>query len=196
MEKCISEDTYKLVPKDFKEGEWPQSTEVACWWCCHRFEGAPIGAPLQTDGLKFFVEGVFCSYPCAKAYILDSPRSDRNTRCQLLTHMMQKVHGKFSSIPIAPPRSKLEMFGGNMAIQDFRSSAYLKTAQCHDPPFMAVFPTIEEQSVVPEATKKNTKENDDNVEFNLCRNTPLPNMKHSLDQFMNIDKKMDSQTST
>lgn len=51
-----------------KAGEWPMTTNVHCYWCCHRFPNHPYGLPLKYVGGKFFVTGCFCSLECAAAY--------------------------------------------------------------------------------------------------------------------------------
>ncbi len=35
------------VERRNKAGCWPMETSVACYWCCHRFSGPPIGLPVR-----------------------------------------------------------------------------------------------------------------------------------------------------
>lgn len=54
---------------------WPKRTNLDCWWCCHPFNTAPIGLPVDYKNNKFFVHGCFCSIHCMYAwYIDDKPK--------------------------------------------------------------------------------------------------------------------------
>jgi hypothetical protein len=56
---------------DFQEkskvGEWPTSTQVHCYWCCHAFTTPPMGLPIRYLNDRFYVTGCFCSLECAAA---------------------------------------------------------------------------------------------------------------------------------
>lgn len=76
--------------KDFemksRASEWPSSTSISCYWCCHTFSNPPFGIPVkyveatgaiasatcQDDCGKFYVFGCFCSLECAAAYNFDA----------------------------------------------------------------------------------------------------------------------------
>lgn len=70
-EKDKRQTGYFSVLEEFVENkEWLHSTDVCCWWCCHKFESVPIGLPLDYNikTKKFKVKGVFCSFACMTAY--------------------------------------------------------------------------------------------------------------------------------
>lgn len=81
-------------------GPLPNTIQKPCWWCKHKFPSKPIGCPLKyhphkTSGIEkdrfeekmkavglptttndfFETEGLFCSFPCCKAFILDQKGS-------------------------------------------------------------------------------------------------------------------------
>eukprot|EP00873_Tetraselmis_striata_P033662 jgi/Tetstr1/453926/TSEL_040845.t1 len=116
------------VLRDFErksdEGEWPLSTSVSCYWCCHPFTGPPLGLPVKTspaDG-GYFVTGCFCSLPCASAFNLDS-RDSHDTVCErhaMLSELSRILHGT-PEVRAAPDWKALNMFGGYMTIEQFRA---------------------------------------------------------------------------
>tara|TARA_B100001094_G_C18160103_1_gene788777 strand:+ start:1207 stop:2013 length:807 start_codon:yes stop_codon:yes gene_type:complete len=103
---------------------FPKKSKHCCWWCCHKFETTPCYVPTHYDSQmdSFKVKGNFCSWNCAKSYILDSNDSTKYRKCQHLTYLVFKLTGKYISISCAPPREKLTMFGGNEEIEDFRKN--------------------------------------------------------------------------
>jgi hypothetical protein len=82
----------------------PSKTNIPCWWDRHTFSTHPIGCPLFYNAKKniMFTEGVFCSFPCIKAYILDRPRDERYAESiSLLMIIVARLYGKVIDIPIA-----------------------------------------------------------------------------------------------
>lgn len=110
--------------KENKKFEWPEETEICCWWCCHSFEGPPKTLPYKYDELRnrFKVLGIFCSWSCAKSYAInDKSVSSRDFTMLNLTEFTRQIYGYVINIPLAPPRQSLKMFGGKMSIKDFRN---------------------------------------------------------------------------
>lgn len=103
--------------------EWPETTEIYCWWCCHPFECSPTTLPYKFDEMRnrFKVMGIFCSWPCAKSYAHDDSSVLSSTYSMLnLTEFTRQIYGHTIRIPCAPPRQALKIFGGNMTIKEFR----------------------------------------------------------------------------
>jgi hypothetical protein len=103
--------------------EWPMSTDVWCWNCCHPFESIPVSIPHIYDSKRnlFFCYGNFCSFSCAKRYVLES--SSNSQSCTLLALLRSKIIGNLGThlgIKAAPPRTSLKVFGGNLSIESFR----------------------------------------------------------------------------
>lgn len=112
---------YKFVHyKKGKEFEIPTKTDIWCWWCSHPFDSIPRFIPSKYDNVhkRFKVFGNFCSWSCAVSYCSDVHTS---TTQNLLNYMINTLHGSNYSVPKAPPKSLLKVFGGPMDIQEFRN---------------------------------------------------------------------------
>ena len=121
--RCLTD----LIPGSNEEDtEWPSKTEIACWWCCNKFDCAPCTLPTRYDAnrKRFTFIGVFCSWSCAKSYSFSMNDHQKNERNSLLCYLVQQLYGVKESLLIrsAPPRETLKMFGGYMDICDFRSN--------------------------------------------------------------------------
>lgn len=103
--------------------EWPQSTNVLCWWCCHSFEGMPCFIPTKYDEKRdrWKVTGNFCSWNCAKSYKLRTG-NQRGSDMNMFTLLMKKLR-----LPIdvkrAPSPEFLIAFGGTCTIEEFRENS-------------------------------------------------------------------------
>lgn len=130
---AINEDTtrtskvYEILPSIYDERQWPDRTNIYCWHCVHPFDSKPVPVPLSYDQRKqtFKVFGCFCSFNCAKAYILGRMSGPSvHTCCSLLTFLHRKVMQIKTHRPIkkAPPVTALNVFGGPLTIQEFRNA--------------------------------------------------------------------------
>lgn len=111
-----------LLPTDSSTKELKvsaQKTDIACWWCCHQFDGYPVCAPIKYNEHKdiFSVVGCFCSFNCAKAYSIQDKRS-----ISLNSFLYKRVTSKLDYIKPAPPKTVLHMFGGPLSIEEYRST--------------------------------------------------------------------------
>ena len=113
---------HTLLP-EFTGKDWPTSTSVHCWWCCHGFTTVPIGVPFSyveaTD--SFQVLGCFCGFSCASAYMRNDRRGVLVDKLFLLHYMHRKVMGSDAAVKPSPPREMLKKFGGPFNVDDFRS---------------------------------------------------------------------------
>ena len=106
--------------------EWPNSTDINCFWCCHKFESTPCSIPESLTNDLFKVKGCFCSFNCATAYLF-SKESNKNSIWEkysilhLLRNKLMKINDN-SIIKPAPPREALKSFGGYLTINEFRNS--------------------------------------------------------------------------
>ena len=68
LDVCIA-----LIPKHL--GPW--KTQAACWHCVHTFDWVPLSMPTKYNKNKklFSVSGIFCSWPCMKAFNLAETRN-------------------------------------------------------------------------------------------------------------------------
>lgn len=187
--------------KDFEEKtkhcEWPTSTSVCCYWCCHAFDGVPLGLPMKlVDDSVFHVFGCFCSLACAAAHNMASNDSmDEIWERQNLLNLLGKKLGNDGCVRPAPNRLTLKMFGGYLDIDAFRAHAegkHPKAVVVNFPPMVAVTQQLEELF-----------ENDITCDFKyipldhdridrykerlqLKRAKPLVNPKNTLDFSMNL----------
>ena len=123
----------------------PLITDKPCHWCGYNFQTAPIGCPLRylPDDINnqtflrylqernmdssttdlFETEGLFCSFPCCKAYIMDNRFSNKYKRSISLLYLLYfKVYGVRMNIPRAPHWKLLERWCGSMTIEEYRNS--------------------------------------------------------------------------
>ncbi|CAN0558112.1 unnamed protein product [Ectocarpus sp. 12 AP-2014] len=121
--------------------QWPLSYDKRCHNCAHFFEGVPVPLPVSRDDLRhvYFCEGKFCSWQCAKSFNMreTSPagRGNRNMYISVLayktwiklkkgvidtkTKQKMKTYCDYRLHPAAP-RAKLQEFGGEMSIEEYR----------------------------------------------------------------------------
>jgi hypothetical protein len=135
-----------------KGGEWPLSTSVCCYWCCHRFDNAPVGMPIKYSGGMFHVVGCYCSLDCACAQ--NFANRDGLDEClgrySLINALSERL-GMDRVVSPAPDRLALAIFGGHMSIEEFRSyngggGARDRHIVVSCPPMLSVTQQVEEIS--------------------------------------------------
>ena len=122
----------------FENGKaWPASCTSACWHCCHRFDGPPMGMPVKHDTFRDHItlRGCFCSFDCCKAHMRAEGGGPNRQSLWLLELVAMRLReklradgrpmpdGSYRGIRCAHPRTMLEMFGGKMGIEEFRKNA-------------------------------------------------------------------------
>ena len=86
---------------------------------------APGSFTNNFDGhFEFFeTEGMFCSFPCIKAYIMENLNNPRyKESLSNLTLLFSNIHKCVKPIPIAPSWKVLEDWCGHQTIEQYRSS--------------------------------------------------------------------------
>jgi hypothetical protein len=127
--------------------DYSKPTDICCWHCCHGFECLPIPLPHMYDmrNKTYAVYGVFCSFSCAKSYLIDHSRFDGGHHVLLLKSMgLHVYYMNVDTVIEAPPRIDLKMFGGTMNIDEFRRCDTLRLAET--PPFVPYTVIVEERS--------------------------------------------------
>lgn len=149
-----SDGNYWTIMKDLESQKYvPIATNKKCWWCRQNIINSPIGIPLfynynssnipdfQTmidkmnlttssgsDKYDFFeTEGLFCSFSCCKAYILDRIIEPKySSSLSLLTFLYHRINNIKNTkvdfeptIPTAPSWKLLIEYGGNMSYELF-----------------------------------------------------------------------------
>jgi hypothetical protein len=104
---------------------WPETSDIHCWWCCHKFTCCPCTLPTKYDQLRkrFTFTGIFCSWNCVKAYNFEKGDHLKYQRSELITLLIKQMYGITKSLGIkpAPPRQCLKIFGGYLTIDEFRN---------------------------------------------------------------------------
>jgi len=113
--------------KEFNERKF-YKTNIACWWCCHTFTDNPCGIPVSCEKDNFEVKGVFCSFNCAMAHLLHNEHSihQKTESINLMYLMYEKILNKpVEKIEASADKEVLEMFGGNVSIEEYRKNKYV-----------------------------------------------------------------------
>lgn len=174
--------------------EWPASTSIHCYWCCHKFDGPPFGIPVKLYKEKFYVTGCFCSLECAAAYNFESKDGlqQKFEQYHLMNAIARKI-GYAHDVKRAPSRLALKMFGGHLSIEQFRGFCHTsKLININFPPMMTLTQQLEEinqsdldndYKYVPIDTDRVNKYKE---KIKLKRSKPLTNFKNTLDHTMNL----------
>lgn len=93
-----------------------------CWWCCHEITANTHHLPYNYDSKrdKFYTMGQFCSWPCIKAYNIHNPSHNSYQIAGYITLMRKRMNEKITPLKAAPSRWALDVFGGNLGIEEFR----------------------------------------------------------------------------
>ena len=143
INKIILKDKTKIALsmklEDIYSGKnlW-DSNGIHCRWCCHAFDGLPIGLPEHyVESVNtYFVINCYCSFNCALAHNNTLYDYKTNHRTSLLYHMRNNmcltvdIKCLFPLIIAAPPQSRLMIFGGDLAIDKFREYSAVLNKQC------------------------------------------------------------------
>jgi hypothetical protein len=129
--------------------EWPEKTDIHCWWCCHKFDSCPCTMPTKYDPLRkrFTFTGVFCSWNCVKANNFEMNDHLKYQRSELITLLIQQMYGITKAINIkpAPPRQCLKMFGGYLSIDEFRNNnSYVESYKINLLSYNYIYPEVTE----------------------------------------------------
>lgn len=184
--------------KDFemksKASEWPITTSIACYWCCHKFNTVPFGIPVKYYKDKFHVFGCFCSLECAAAHNFNFTESQDETweRYNLINLLSRKL-GHMNRVKSAPNRLALKMFGGHMEIDDFRRfTETQKVLNVNFPPMMTLTQQLEELNECDVSSEyryiplDHERINKYKEKLTLRRTKPVTEFKHTLDHMMNL----------
>jgi hypothetical protein len=178
---CEILENFKISRESDDENYWPEKTDVACWWCCHKFTSFPLGLPMRYDEHKnlFRVSGVFCSFSCIIAYKNELNISNVNHLIKFLYNKLTGTNISNTSLTTAPPRSFLKMFGGKLSIEEFRSKS-----KEHSVYKMIKYPMILSKDYIEEQAINNVK----NINTNLFNNKKLENNNHIIGKLDNLNR--------
>jgi hypothetical protein len=177
----------------------PDKTDIACFWCSHKFENQPCIIPEREVKGIYKVYGNFCAPECAMAHLLNESIDPhvRWERMALLNRIYDtEISGK---IYPAPPRESLELFGGPLTIESYRATVSCKKVRIdlHMPPIVSIIGSIDTKPIdFYDTSIKNTmillpydKINQTEEGLRLKRNKPLKDKESTLDACINIEIK-------
>jgi hypothetical protein len=202
---------FPLMKTYHQSQDWPERTNVFCWWDCHPFNTPPIPLPVSYNRVQesFKVHGCFCSIECALAY-KKSDRNLDNIDTSLLYFFFNKIvknngnggsssgetgsdraryETRIADTKPAPPRQTLSIFGGHFNIDEFRK--FSKDRYLHyDLVTYPLVPIAQYAEVKkkkdPETIKKNQLTQ---PSLKLKRTKPLLNHKNTLENSMGLNVK-------
>ena len=120
--KTSSTNTSNNIKTIMQNVEQKSLTNVACFWCCHKFENEYLGMPIKYRNGIFEVFGCFCSFECMCAYTFYSNENNNNVwEVYNLINIMSNTLNYAKYVYPAPPRKCLTLFGGYMNIDEFRN---------------------------------------------------------------------------
>jgi hypothetical protein len=97
---------------------------MKCWWCCHDWDDEFLHLPFRYHEKQksFETMGYFCSWGCMKAFNVDSHGTSQLGSIFGINISLMKKHmyGHTKPIKAAPSRWSLQIFGGNLDIDEFR----------------------------------------------------------------------------
>ena len=182
-----------------KSQSLPESTKIACFWCCNQFEGRPCVIPIREEKGIYEVYGNFCCPECSLAYILDE-RDDSHVKWEKIS-LLHRIYGASVSpgggrIYPAPARNTLEMFGGTLTIDNYRKTIRDGKVRIdiHLPPMISILATMDTKPIdfyettIPKSFVPLNNERVQKVEegLRLKRSKPLKDRESTLDAVMNL----------
>jgi hypothetical protein len=180
----------------------PTTSDAACFWCCHTFTNRPVVLPIRDTGEYLIVHGNFCCPECACAYLFDI-RQDSHTRWEQLS-LLYRVYGDACQGKIHPSPSKhiLQLFGGNLTIQEYRNLiiSHKIRVDIHLPPMVSILSTMDTKPIdfydtsLTKAVSETVKERLQKAEevLRLRRTKPLKAWESTLDACLNLKIRHDS----
>jgi hypothetical protein len=206
LKNIVYEETNKKNKKDSKnlgyfkilgvlENEnWLEKVDCCCWWCCHTFDTVPLGLPVYYNRKlnKFRVKGLFCSFACMTMYNDNCRVTKNENNCMIKQLYTILTESKLSSsIKRAPLRECLQMFGGDLTIEEFRenfneSKLYKKIE----------YPMYISRDYIEEVDIKNTKDVNVNIFKDIFQTSNTDSLKQINDAKRRLQTQIDKTTVT
>lgn len=180
----------------------PETSSVACFWCCEHFQGRPCVIPIQIVENVWHVYGNFCAPQCAMAYLL-SELLDTHTRWERIA-LLNRLYSSSCQGRVypAPSRESLQRFGGPISAEDFHSicSEERIRVDIHLPPMVSILASMDTKPIdFYETPLRNTfaspyqmnivRPTDEPKGLKLKRNKPLKDKENTLDACLQISVK-------
>lgn len=145
-----------------------------CWNCCHSFHNRIHGIPINYNNNVFHTIGDFCSIECMSRYAVDNMQNDIYNILPLINLYNNKIN-KNNKVKLAPDKLLLNIFGGNMTIDEYRNNNIL-----YDLKMPIIIPTNYN------INKYNLKNNNNMSDLKLYRKNKTNN-NNNITKKLNID---------
>ena len=174
----------------------PQTSDAACFWCCHSFTNRPVVLPTRDTGEYLQVVGNFCSPECACSYLFNM-RQDSHTRWEQLA-LLYRVYGEAcqGKIQPAPAPNILKLFGGELSIAEYRNliRSHKVRVDIHLPPMVSILSTMDTKPIdfydssLTKGVNETIKDRIQKAEevLRLRRTKPLKAWESTLDACINL----------
>lgn len=153
--KIKDNDTKKTITYAYTSFTPTDLQSYQCWWCTLLIEKEPIGCPISLSHVNnkkvYSVDGLFCSFNCVKAYILEKITYDthyKNSRA-LLAMMKCDSQNIYEPTTIEPALDKkfLIAYGGHLTPEQYKKQLgkilYLKRGIVTMFPVKTIYEEIE-----------------------------------------------------
>jgi len=173
----LEEDIPGYVKENYELEE--NAKRVICWNCCHHFEEQnKKEIPINYDKEVFHVYGCFCSFECGGRYLLNNFNGSELWEKISLLNIYYTISTKSThKLKIAPPILYLDLFGGNLTIDEYRKNTSYTDSIVNLP---TIIPTYNTYHKYDAKIKPN-----ENKDYNLYRKNPIKNDNNILES-MNI----------
>jgi len=145
--------------------------------------------PVRHDDRRntFSTYGQYCSWSCMKSHAIDKYGCNRGgIICGNIIMMRRKMYNQLGSVKPAPNRFKLQTFGGDMTIEQFRENQTVDVSPCKEidakPIVNIVIPFVSNTKKMDEI--KNASSN--NNALKLKRNKPLKRDYNNLESALGL----------
>jgi len=184
IKKSMDKNT-AIIPGYSKESYYTEYTcshvkSNKCWNCSYSIDNIHVSIPLKYNEGIFYIYGNFCSYECGGRYILEHYADKNMWDMYSLLDLYYNISSNSIGHKVTPAPNKLllDVFGGSMSIEDYRSK--FNTSNIYDVYQPPIVP-IKCSSVLLE----NNSSSENKHNFKLYRKKPI-NSSNNIYNTMNL----------
>ena len=134
IDNSVYDDKYEITPKAYDPNEIyselnqnnsNSNSNSLCLWCRHGINEFRCGLPLSYNNKTkhYNLHGNFCSFECVSAYNFSkNSKSDKVWEINIMINKLAELNGYSIPIRPAPDYELLDIFLGNMTIEEFRNA--------------------------------------------------------------------------
>ena len=173
---------YSKTDYEIEQDNEIKNTELVCWNCSHPFHKQLTKCiPIKYNNGVFYTYGTFCSFECGGRYLFDNYNgSELWEKISILNIFSNITLNKNDKLIIAPPKLNLQMFGGDLSIDEYRKHSSYLNYDINIPPIIPVHHTNYKYDA-------KIKNNDNQNDLKLYRKISVVN-ENNIFKTMNIQK--------